>query len=387
MGNDYIIDEDFLLKYVNCKDTDPCICGSGMPFSGCHKLTGNEARDQNLYQIHKRIRKIKKPRRCFHTDQDCRGEFANSHSIPRQSLENIQEDRHVLRFEANNRANSPEQMKDFSLEPDAIGINEVGCFFGFCNNHDTTVFSPIETKEIVPTGYQAALTRYRALCKEIYVKNQTTKLIPIMKDIAASKPSAEASLVLATFSAQFFSGTFRALAEFYRELDLLRKVIAGKVCSPYRNLTYIFDSYFPVQTCSYANPIFSPSGRLIQDWNDFTVDGIYYSLNSFFRDGKTYVMFTWVRGTNFDKFFEEFAQLIGGREANYLCQFIFAHSENHAFRPSWWNSLSVIKKKRIERLFLQDILDHQTLTNPFANFRNLDFTDSKLLHIIWDAAF
>ena len=53
-----------------------------------------------------------------------------------------------------------------------VGINSATTFTGFCSLHDQQLFKPIDTELLLPTPEQVFLLHYRALCRELYVKNE-----------------------------------------------------------------------------------------------------------------------------------------------------------------------------------------------------------------------
>jgi hypothetical protein len=371
--------EEMYNKYSSIKDDEPCLCGSGKRFSECHKVYIENAED-NPFNIYKRTRKIKKDKKCYYKDEFCNGIYTFSHSIPRQSLNNIAEEGHVLRFDLIEPNQSQEVLNTFSMEPKKIGINEVGCYYGFCGYHDTEVFKKIELDSIVPNLEQVVLTRLRSLTNELYVKSQSLKLIPILNDITASKDSKEIKNILGTYSAQFFSGSYKAIGEFENQVKILREDVSRKKFDKYSSIVFVFDSEFPIQCCALVNPIFSIGGEIIQDLNNLEMESEFFSLNSFFKDEQTFVIFVWKRDSILDYFFTEILQIDNEYLPNFILQFILAYSENHALKITWWNDLSIIKRKRLIRIFFEDILEHQDLKNPINNFRRLLFTSSKLLY-------
>lgn len=376
----FYLNEDILVKYQHLKDNDHCLCGSGKKFRDCHKVNLSFEKDINEYQLFSRIKKIKESKQCYCQDEHCNDVLTFSHSIPRSSLTNIADNGHVYRFDIPTPKDSQELVESYTLEPVKKGINDVSCYYGFCNFHDTKVFYPIEREEIIPTETQLLLTRYRAITKEIYTKYEATKLIPITNSVIDSKKTKEEKIKLAAFHAQFSSGTYRSLEEYYKELD---KCHQGLFCNKKYNLEYllyVFDDNFPVHCCSFVNPVYSPHGTKINDYDDFGKDSEFFSLYSFYNKGKTHIILTWEKGSCIELFIKEFIERIKDNECNYIIQFIFAFSENHAFSIYWWNSLSLIKRKRIMQLFYQDIVNSQEYHNPFEDFRRLYFSDSKLLY-------
>ncbi|GAH17669.1 unnamed protein product, partial [marine sediment metagenome] len=57
----------------------------------------------------------------------------------------------------------------FTQEFEEVGINSASTFFGFCNYHDTSIFSEIENQDYIESQEQNFLYAYRACALE-YVK-------------------------------------------------------------------------------------------------------------------------------------------------------------------------------------------------------------------------
>lgn len=383
MNSDLFIYDDIIEKYLRSKDNDYCLCGSGKLFSQCHKINSKKP-EKNPFEIYKRINSIKnkKVKQCYFENNECSSIYSFSHSIPKQSLENIQDNRHVLHFVLPGAKIDADILENYSVEPEEIGINEIGCYNGFCNFHDTKLFAPIEINKIIPSKEQALLTRLRALTKEYYTKINTTNFIPIINDIAASKTTRFDQQKLGAYSSQFFTGTFKALKEFQQEILLLKTYILKRNYSNYHSKIYIFDNLFPIHCCAYINPIFSISGNFLQDLDDLETDCFSFSMNCFNKDEKTYLFFNWQKDTLLDLFFNEFKSISNENIPSFMIQFILAYCENNAIKKTWWNSLSIIKKKRLIRLSFIDLLEAPEIHNPIEDFRSICFTSSQLLEII-----
>jgi SEC-C motif. len=380
---EFVINDDVLEKYLNSKDDELCVCGSGKKFADCHKLNYNNDSKVNKFEIYAKYKKNKKVKKCYNEGPDCNNVYSFSHSIPKQSLENIAEDNHVLAFEMPNPKTSYEILETYSLNPTYIGVNEIGCYYGFCNKHDTQVFLKIEKDKIVPTQEQIILTRYRALTKELDIKSHVARSIPIMNEaIEQNTGSKKDKTLLSIYNAQFYRGVYRSLKDYYKEYEELLLAINGKNANKYRSYIYIFDNTFPIQCCTFMNPLISPSGKLIQNWDNFDIDSEFFSMYCFYKNNYTYCIITWKDKTVLDSFMQELYDFSKSNEANAIVQFIFTYAGIHAFNPTWWKKMSLIKKRRLTQLFLQDILDIQHQHNPFCDFRLSEYTASKLIEFI-----
>lgn len=90
----------------------------------------------------------------------CKDKPIDSHSISNSiSIQSISENGHVVGIKPYDDSN--EQSRKFRYE--TISHNSALVFKGFCSDHDTTLFKPIDTKEIRTTR-DYFLMCYRALC-------------------------------------------------------------------------------------------------------------------------------------------------------------------------------------------------------------------------------
>ena len=123
---------------------DPCPCGSQRKFKKCclPERVKESASSAGLYyklaEIHK---KIMDKGTCLYPS--CPDKSIRSHTIQRAgSLSSIAKDGHVLT--AINPANN-KTIKDWEIiKPNRVGIKKASTFRGFCERHDSEVFSLFE---------------------------------------------------------------------------------------------------------------------------------------------------------------------------------------------------------------------------------------------------
>lgn len=129
--------------------------------------------------INETWKKLKKKERiCMFGD--CNEKAINSHVFQKNGiLKQMSEDNHLIQlFPADAFKTEETGLSQFKI----IGINDAYSFKGFCKDHDTKLFSPIETKDnlnLFNTNNQA-LFSYRGLCQEIQRKEISIEFISKM---------------------------------------------------------------------------------------------------------------------------------------------------------------------------------------------------------------
>ncbi|MEC4592402.1 MULTISPECIES: hypothetical protein [Nitrospirillum] len=97
----------------------------------------------------------KKERKCLYPG--CPNKTIGSHTIQaRGPIYKISESGHVLSPSATMRG----------IEIKHVGVNDASKFPGFCETHDTTLFSAFENKAKIENNHDAALQMYRSACRE-----------------------------------------------------------------------------------------------------------------------------------------------------------------------------------------------------------------------------
>jgi len=118
----------------------------------------------NEFEEIKRL-SVRKTRKCMY--RTCEMPSIKSHVLQKNGILNeISLKGHVIEsVMANSYNHSEKEIADFKR----IGVNNTYCFQGFCKNHDTAVFAPIEFEKKLDLNslMHQALFCYRGLCQEI----------------------------------------------------------------------------------------------------------------------------------------------------------------------------------------------------------------------------
>lgn len=106
----------------------------------------------------------KKTRKCL--IDNCNEEAIKSHTLQKNGiLKQISENNHLFQFDTVSPFEIERQGKS---QLKRIGINDVFTFPGFCKQHDSEIFKPIELNNFdIKSNESINLFSYRALCQEI----------------------------------------------------------------------------------------------------------------------------------------------------------------------------------------------------------------------------
>lgn len=162
-----------------------------------------------------------KSRKCL--VDGCEKTAIKSHALQKNGiLKQISEKNHLFQF-----SNVPpfQRAKKGNFELSRIGINDVYTFPGFCKNHDSTIFKPIEANQFeIGSDKSITLFSYRALCQEIRRKE-------IALDVAQKMIETGYNIPLIIYMTDFKTGLLNGLKNlffFKKELEADIKDSEGK---------------------------------------------------------------------------------------------------------------------------------------------------------------
>ena len=296
----------------------------------------------NIGQILKNKNSMDRHQFCLHprAGDECDKKIINAHSIQNsQSLSSIAKDGHVYHLTHKYR-----HQTETYLEYEKIGINKASVFKGFCKKHDNELFEPFDNTKLEPNAEQIFLYAYRSLCKEIY---QKYKVINVLKENMPLIPSKnQEDLTCHLLGNQ---KGYEELIKIKKNYDatFLNKSFDKEI------LYLIFYSETPMNLAfsSLIYPDYDFQGNLLQDLSDLKSDRdliTYFSAPM--KRGWGYV-FAWHIEDNVSC--EPFIISLGrtietGRSIEHtLFQYMILNSENHAFSPSWWESLEQCERSQI----------------------------------------
>jgi hypothetical protein len=291
-------------------------------------------------------KRLSRKGRCLHYDAGSRcSRVIDSHSIQKNgSLSLIADNGHVYAISEN--------FGDFNRNRGGVtytkqGIGTVSTFRGFCEKHDREVFDPIDTVPLVPTHQQILLYAYRALCREVFVKENALTLME--KQVERNREQEPIYELLESMrrGTEFSLKNLRAHKRRYDEslstwsFSDIKSVIFRTGQEP----SMVFSGLFW--------PDYDFLGRRLQDLSDLraTLDLLTFSFVPMFHGWG--ILFAWhSRSSNACvPFMRSLATRIheGGRAGDFLFRLVISNCENMAMRPQWWESLIELDRIAVEK--------------------------------------
>lgn len=212
---------------------------------------------RSLKEAKSRFKSDSKIKQCFHFNtSECNGKIKNAHSLQKNGVLSI------LEHEINKNKvvysflhpRSISIMAFDGFEP--LGKNECSTFHGFCDYHDSSVFSPIENNDInVDLDEHCFLLCYRAFAKEYHAKIEVNKGYKINEiyNLPQNKEVQE----------DLIGGSDIAIRDLENVKIKLNKILEDKNYSNLDYLTYTIPYTIPIACSASITPSYSYSGKLL----------------------------------------------------------------------------------------------------------------------------
>lgn len=114
---------------------------------------------------------------CFyHKTEQCKGDIKQSHSVQRSGRLSIIEGEVNGNQSLYTFTNNIPSVKHLIADLKPIGKKEASTFFGFCEHHDTTLFSPIENFAFDGSDKHLFLHSYRSFAHSYHRKQEDNKV-------------------------------------------------------------------------------------------------------------------------------------------------------------------------------------------------------------------
>ncbi len=290
------------------------------------------------------LKRLRQKGRCLHFESGRRcARVINAHSIQKNgALSGIAENGEVYAISMN--------FGDLKRNKGAVtyvrqGINKVSTFRGFCQHHDNQLFEPIDKAPLVPTRQQVLLYAYRALCREIYLKENALSLFGRWADRCLSQEA------LHELFSSMHEGTKHGLDNLMRQ--------KAKFDASLRSQSFV--DIKSVLFCSQQSPttvfsgVFYPdcdfTGMQLQDLDDHSSPLDMITLSFSPMESGWGILFAWHSDSSetCDAFVKSLAAVVDGGSnlGDYLFRLVVSNCENVAMRPQWWESLTEQQRSEI----------------------------------------
>lgn len=348
---------------------DPCWCGSGKKFKKCH-LNRDVQKPINEGIIQKQLNSFYSQKYCSVPEDiksECSGKIIKAHSISKSaSLKEIARDGHVL----TTFRGAVSYQNEFKIEPKKIGIQKASTFTGFCAHHDKNLFQPIEDSEFTVSEINCFLVAYRAISRELFVKERSSGTFDLLKDLDKGKTLVQQKKIQAEHKRLSTNNdlTINDLTFIKGKLDQML------IKSDFSNLQHIvFTLSEPprVMTSAAVGPTFDFQGKKIQIISQNSNDiPSYLIINSFSSKGVGYICMSWIEEHSSvgKKFYDSLQKTrsVGGS----LLAFIFTNIENNYLSEDWWRSLDSDQKSYLINLYSQGVM-LPTFSDALTNAQDL----------------
>ncbi|MCV6611698.1 MAG: hypothetical protein OIF55_13065 [Amphritea sp.] len=282
--------------------------------------------------------------RCLHyeSDEQC-SKFINAHSIQKSNqLGVIAESGHIYRVTADL---STMRKNNGRPAPKKVGVKKASTFSGFCKRHDNDLFQPIDDFPLQPNAEQIALYAYRCICREFFVKQNAESSIESLKN--HPELSAEGRSVLLSSLAGHSLG-FHRLKHHKQYYD---RALSDKKFDEFEYITFESRSPWNLQLSGVLYPDYDFEGRKLQDLGDHSSPLGFISFFTAPTSQGWSFSICWHGSSNEPcfNFVESLRSAVSNGEKleDVLFRFSISCCENHAFRISWWDSLTDSDKTEI----------------------------------------
>ncbi len=259
-----------------------------------------------------------------------------AHSIQKSTiLRSLAENGEVMYFDVRNSFFD----KDLSL----VGINDASTFFGFCNTHDTKVFSPIENDPYINSKKQNFLFAYRACAFEYAMCKYAVCHSKEMKDLAESPEKKMFYKSKNVKDKTDLNDIKKKLDNFSNELSkdenlIDYDVIYSKSIKIEGNSLLATNSSFSLNYDFDGNQVYNPY--------DYSIELPTLFLNIFPQNNNTYAIFSCFHNErkSYDEILNKLVKLTEDKLENVLSQMVVVHCGNLFVSPRKW--LNINKKRR-----------------------------------------
>lgn len=291
-----------------------------------------------------------------------RGTFANggcficgspairSHTLSKSTyLQHIAEGDHVLSWSMGWWTTDPEDF--FQLKP--IGINEASTFPGFCADHDSALFRPLDFVPFQATREQLFLQAFRAHAREVHCKKSQIEMIPDPELIAklGGLENPESYVSSPQYDLQNYAADLglRDTLFHHRRLDALRAVSDH---SRLEHCVITLEAVESVIACAGSfYPEILPNGTELQDFSDeeANLETIHFSILP--NGTGAYVVFSFLDTESASPRALVNAILSHSRAADLIAWMAFTYVENTFLRPSWGYGLDPAGMQAVRTAF------------------------------------
>jgi hypothetical protein len=319
----------------------------------------NPKKFKEFFQELKRMSYVKE---CFHQDKNCSPGIIFAHSIQNNKiLKKISHNGDVLYFDYYDEDNNLK----FKLK--RTGRKKATTFTGFCNHHDTSIFSSIENKDYKEGDKeQEFLFAYRALAKEHHAKRTSLELA---KAAASIHPNSLGTVLLENY----IRGINQSLLELENNKKLFNEALDNKKFDIIETRTIKFNGEYRVAVSSFFSPEKDFNGNTINVLSDFNKEVKNFCLTIFPQNNNAYILISYLKK---DKkiLYPILKQIEHNKNVKekkiIISNIIGIYAENFAMSPIDWDKMPEQEQSEFLKLFFEETIFNDK--NSLTQLKNLN---------------
>ena len=323
-----------------------------------------------IFSEYKRTGRISE---CFYHDKSkCNENIKQSHSIQRNGrlsiIEGIVNSNKVIYTFTEIEPGINPTIK--SLKP--IGKSAASTFFGFCDFHDTTLFSSIENHPFDNSDKHCFLHSYRAFAHSYHRKKEELK--------SYNSDSNFTNKIDPEWLKYMILGAEISVNEGEEEKKKLDILIENELYDHLEYFTYIIPKKYPIACSSIINPYFSFKGTAMDNHINPTVKFSHIMLTVLPDHNQTIIIFACFHDD--EKailFFDELNDLKDYHLEKAISSIIISCSENTFFAPALWDKLGEEGQRQLCYELEEDFISiPKSFKHSKINFFEPKFSAEKL---------
>lgn len=306
-------------------------------------------------ELIQRFRKRFSTKICMAPHTDHNGSIVSAHTLSVEAmLRKIAVDSRVYAAASTKRI----ARDTFPIEIKKLGLRDVSVFNGFCQKHDTELFSCLENEPFRFTKKQNFMLAYRATARECYLKRKQYESLPTPDEFAAIH-GIEGSLQLNEDAMLFQAGTLSGAEDAESLKSKLDRHLLQESWHRLVTRAIIFPKTPTMLATAAFQPFFDMNGIQLQDFEDLQAEmsQIIISLIPLEMGGAA--IFSWLDTADQapELFFRSVAECTNLTAS--VIHAVLDNTENFALNPEWYEKLTQVKR---DYLFLRVVLLDSTLT-------------------------
>jgi hypothetical protein len=267
----------------------------------------------------------------------------DSHTIQRKGpLERIVDDRnHVLQLQH---------------EPGGLAVVEIGwkrasTFPGYCSEHDSGVFAPLEQQAFTGSHEQCVLLAYRNVCNELYKKRAVLEGLEYQRDHVDRGRDLDQQISRQLSILTNATGQAKSRDELVAVWNRFHRAITQRRYAEFESRCYFFTGDVSVVSSGVPHAEYSFDGTKHANLWDLRVDAEMLSHATMVTDAGGAIVFTWLAGaTAPQRIVTSFDHVAGQDKGDVFVQYCFLNCENTYFSRAWWDGLDQGRKDQIRTL-------------------------------------